>query len=194
MEAPCDAGRATYTPGYLAMIFLGCTEYLAPVTRTGSGCAFCGAAGSLVDSCVVEDKWSRAFGGAPVVALDHGWYTSATGERVPAAALREVAEETGFGAGAIEAFYDLDQVAPFYDEGSDAVVVSAIFAVRVRPEAEPVLSREHDAHRWVTPDEALRLAIWPSYAESIRRIREQLLDTELAPWFEMTLAGERKAR
>ena len=116
------------------------------------------------------------------------------GERVPDAALREVAEETGFGAGAIEAFYDLDQVAPFYDEGSDAVVVSAIFAVRVRPEADPVLSHEHDAHRWVTPDEALRLAIWPSYAESIRRIREQLLDTELAPWFEMTLAGERKAR
>ena len=84
MEAPCDAGRATYTPGYLAMIFLGPAEYLAPVTRTGSGCAFCGAAGSLVDSCVVEDKWSRAFGGDPVVALDHGWYTSAAGERVPA--------------------------------------------------------------------------------------------------------------
>lgn len=51
---------------------------------TGSGCAFCGAAGQLVDSCVLEDKWSRAFGGDPVVALDHGWYTSATGERIPA--------------------------------------------------------------------------------------------------------------
>lgn len=59
-------------------------EYGAAVTRTGSGCAFCGAAGSLVDSCVVEDKWSRAFGGDPVVALDHGWYTDAAGERVPA--------------------------------------------------------------------------------------------------------------
>jgi len=116
------------------------------------------------------------------------------GERVPAAALREVAEETGLGAEAIEGFYDLDQVASFYDEGSDAVVVSAIFAVRIRPESEPVLSHEHDAHRWATPDEALRLAIWPSYAESIRRIREQLLDPELAPWFEMTLAGERRAR
>jgi hypothetical protein len=33
---------------------------------------------------VVEDKWSRSFGGDPVVALDHGWYTDATGERVPA--------------------------------------------------------------------------------------------------------------
>ena len=59
-------------------------EYGAAVSVTGSGCAFCGAAGSLVDSCVLEDKWSRAFGGDPVVALDHGWYTSTTGERVPA--------------------------------------------------------------------------------------------------------------
>ena len=46
--------------------------------------------------------------------------------------MREVREETGLGPGEIEAFYDLDQVAPFYDEGSDAVVVSAIFAARVR--------------------------------------------------------------
>ncbi len=56
------------------------------------------------------------------------------GERVPAAAMREVEEETGLGAADIEAFYDLDQMAPFYDEGSDGVVVSAIFAVRVRSE------------------------------------------------------------
>ena len=116
------------------------------------------------------------------------------GERVPAAALREVAEETGLGDEAIEAFYDLDQVASFYDEGADGVVVSAIFAVRVRSDAEATLSREHNAFRWLPPAEALRLVIWPSYAESIRRIREQLLDPELAPWFELTRAGERKAR
>ena len=59
-------------------------RYGAAVSATGSGCAFCGAAGQLVDTCVLEDKWSRAFGGDPVVALDHGWYTSTTGERVAA--------------------------------------------------------------------------------------------------------------
>ena len=59
-------------------------RYGAAVSVTGSGCAFCGAAGQLVDSRVLEDKWSRSFGGDPVVALDHGWYTSASGERVPA--------------------------------------------------------------------------------------------------------------
>ena len=116
------------------------------------------------------------------------------GERVPAAALREVREETGLASDAIEAFYDLDQVAPFYDEGVDGVVVSAIFAVRVRADAEPTLSNEHDAYRWATPAEALRLAIWPSYAESIRRVGEQLLDPEVAPWFELRLSGERIRR
>src|SRR5512146_3408519 len=70
------------------------------------------------------------------------------GERVPEAALREVAEETGFTGVAIEAFYDLDQVAPFYDEGADAVVVSAIFAFRVRPDAKPAVSWQHDGMRW----------------------------------------------
>lgn len=48
------------------------------------GCAFCGASGQLVDTCVLDDKWSRSFGGEPVVALDHGWYTSPRGERVVA--------------------------------------------------------------------------------------------------------------
>src|SRR5574340_1032134 len=106
------------------------------------------------------------------------------GERVPLAALRELGEETGFGPEAIEAFYDLDQVAPFYDEGVDGVVVSAIFAVRVRPDAEPVLSDEHDSFRWAAAEEAPRLAIWPSYAESIARIRARLLDPGAAGWFE----------
>ena len=116
------------------------------------------------------------------------------GERIPQAAMREVLEETGLGPGEIEAFYDLDQVAPFYDEGSDAVVVSAIFAARARPDAEPRPSWEHDGMRWVSADEAPRLAIWPSYAESVRRVRELLLDPALEPWFRLDERGSRVAR
>ena len=116
------------------------------------------------------------------------------GERVPAAAMREVLEETGLGPDAIESFYDLDQVAPFYDDGSDSVVVSAIFAARVRPSAEARPSDEHDGMRWVPVDEAARLTVWPSYADSIRRVREQLLDPELAPWFALDADGSRIAR
>ena len=116
------------------------------------------------------------------------------GETVPEAAMREVREETGLGAEEIEAFYDLDQVAPFFDEGPDAIVVSAIFAARARPEAVPEASREHDGLRWVPAEEAPRLAIWPSYAESIRRVREVLLDPALEPWFRLDSGGYRIAR
>ena len=116
------------------------------------------------------------------------------GEFVPAAAMREVREETGLGPDEIEAFYDLDQVAPFYDEGTDAVVVSAIFAARVRPDAEARESWEHDGLRWVPAEEAPRLAIWPSYADSIRRVRDLLLDPDLEPWFRLDAGGRRMAR
>jgi dATP pyrophosphohydrolase len=116
------------------------------------------------------------------------------GERVPLAALREVHEEIGFGPGAIEAFYDLDQVTQFYDEGSDAIVAGAIFAMRVEPGAEPALSHEHDAHRWVGRDEAVRLAVWPTYRETIDRITGALLDPDAEPWFRLDLEGRRLAR
>ncbi|HYO42269.1 MAG TPA: NUDIX domain-containing protein [Candidatus Limnocylindrales bacterium] len=116
------------------------------------------------------------------------------GELVPAAAMREVREETGLGPDEIEAFYDLDQVAPFYDEGTDAVVVSAIFAARVRPDAEAHESWEHDGLRWVPAADAPGLAIWPSYGESVRRVREMLLDASLEPWFRLDPDGRRIAR
>jgi dihydroneopterin triphosphate diphosphatase len=116
------------------------------------------------------------------------------GETVPQAAMREVREETSLGPDDIEAFYDLDQVAPFFDEGPDAVVVSAIFAARVRPDAEPRASHEHDGTRWVAADEAPALAIWPSYAESVRRVQTLLLDPALEPWFRLDGKGRRIAR
>jgi 8-oxo-dGTP pyrophosphatase MutT (NUDIX family) len=116
------------------------------------------------------------------------------GERIPAAAMREVLEETGLGPAEIEAFYDLDQVAPFYDEGADAVVVSAIFGARIRPDAEARESWEHDGLRWVPAADAPALAIWPSYRESVRRVREQLLDPALERWFRLDAAGRRIAR
>jgi hypothetical protein len=59
---------------------------------------------------------------------------------------------------------------------------------------EPVLSHEHDAMVWATPDEALQAAVWPAYRESIRRIAENLLDPARSVWFELTLDGERIRR
>jgi 8-oxo-dGTP pyrophosphatase MutT (NUDIX family) len=113
------------------------------------------------------------------------------GERVALGALREVHEETGFDASTIEAFYDLDQVNQFHEPSVDAVLSSVIFAVRVRADAEPTLSNEHDGARWVPLGAAYEEAVWPGYRESIARIRDHLLDRSRASWFELTLEGGR---
>ncbi len=117
-----------------------------------------------------------------------------TGESVAAGALRELREETGFGALEIVGFYDLDQVNQFHEPSVEAILSSAVFAVRVGSVAEAVLSHEHDAGRWVSAQEALRLAVWPAYRESIGRIVDNLLDPERAIWFELTIAGARARR
>lgn len=114
-------------------------------------------------------------------------------ERVALAALREVEEETAFGPDAIEAFFDLDLVNQFHEPSVDAVVLSAVFAARVRPGVEPVLSHEHTAFRWLPLDEAWREVIWPGYRDAIERIRDHLLDPDRAAWFRLGLDGRRLA-
>jgi 8-oxo-dGTP pyrophosphatase MutT (NUDIX family) len=113
------------------------------------------------------------------------------GETVAAGALRELGEETGFGADQIAGFFDLDQVNQFHEPSAGGVVSAVVFAVRVPAGAEPLLSHEHDSMRWVSPDEALRIVIWPAYRESIRRIVENLLEPARAVWFELTPDGQR---
>ena len=43
-------------------------------------------------------------------------------------------------------------------------------------------------------DEAHREVIWPGYRAAIERIRDDLSDPERAPWFELTLEGDRRPR
>jgi 8-oxo-dGTP pyrophosphatase MutT (NUDIX family) len=113
------------------------------------------------------------------------------GETATAAALRELGEETGFGPDRIAGFYHLDQVNQFHEPSFGGIATVVVFAARVSPGAEPLLSGEHDAMRWVSPAEALDLAVWPAYRESIRRIVDNLTDPGRAAWFELTLAGDR---
>jgi 8-oxo-dGTP pyrophosphatase MutT (NUDIX family) len=116
------------------------------------------------------------------------------GDRVAPGALRELMEETGFGAGEIEAFYDLDLVNQFHEPSFDAIVTAAVFAVRVRNGVDPTLSHEHDEARWVGVDDARAEVIWPGYRTAIERIRDDLVDTDRAAWFELTLEGDRRPR
>lgn len=112
-------------------------------------------------------------------------------ERVAIGALREVAEETGYGPDSIEALYDLDLVNQFHEPSVDAVLFSAVFAVRVRGGVEPVLSPEHTAFRWLGLEEASRAVVWPGYRDAIERIRDYLLDRDKEPWFRLDLDGGR---
>ena len=115
-------------------------------------------------------------------------------ERVPAAALREVAEETGLAGADVEAFYDLDQVGAFYAEDPDAIVTSVIFAVRVGPAAVPQLSNEHVEYEWVAQAEAERRSIWPPYRDALELIERLVADQDLARWFALDRDGRRLAK
>jgi 8-oxo-dGTP pyrophosphatase MutT (NUDIX family) len=113
------------------------------------------------------------------------------GERITAGALRELAEETGFGPNEIEAFYDLDLVNQFHEPSVDGIVTAAVFAVRLHSDAEPRLSSEHDGSHWHALEEAREQVIWPGYRTAIERIRDDLSDPDRAVWFQLTLAGDR---
>ena len=113
-----------------------------------------------------------------------------TGERVALGALRE---ETGFGPGDIEGFFDLDLVNQFHEPSVDAVMLSAVFAVRVRANVEPVLSHEHTAFRWLALDEAWQEVVWPGYRWALERIRDHLQTADRAAWFRLGLDGHRIA-
>ena len=111
------------------------------------------------------------------------------GERVVDGALRELREETGFERPVVDAFFDLDLVNQFHYSGADAILTAAVFAARVCQGAEPILSHEHDAARWLPLEAALAEVIWPGYREAIRRIGENLLDPARARWFEIAPDG-----
>ncbi len=113
------------------------------------------------------------------------------GERVTAGALRELLEETGFAGDTVEAFYDLDLVNQFHWSPLDAIVSVAVFAVRVGATAEPVLSVEHDACRWLTMIDAFEAVVWPGYRAALGVIASCLLDEAREPWFRLRPDGSR---
>lgn len=80
------------------------------------------------------------------------------GESPAAAALRELAEETGLAA---ERLYNLSRVESFYLHRTDEVVLIPVFCARVPAGAEVRVSGEHDASAWLPPSQASERFAWP---------------------------------
>ena len=87
------------------------------------------------------------------------------GERPEDAAVRELREETGL---ACERLYNVT-VHAFYLHQTTTIQVAVVFAAFVDPDAEAVtLGEEHDAHEWLTVDEAAERFFWPSERRILR--------------------------
>jgi lipoyl(octanoyl) transferase len=103
------------------------------------------------------------------------------GESPLAAAARELFEETGFSP-RLEEIRELDYTHAFALDpaltGQDSLAPifcrETAYALRVEPSAEPVLSPEHDAHRWVSLEDALPLLPFAGLKKAARRAVEML--------------------
>jgi dATP pyrophosphohydrolase len=88
------------------------------------------------------------------------------GETPVQAALRELAEETGFSAMQL---YNLSPVEFFYSHRNNYVALIPAFAVFVEGK-EPVLSREHDDWAWLPLPVAKDRVSWPRLRAGIDAI------------------------
>jgi len=107
------------------------------------------------------------------------------GEPILDAALREVAEEAGLSGEDLEAVLETDIVNTFHEVKLDALLVEAVFAARVRPGAVVRLSGEHDDARWLSPDAARELVVWPAYLRAIEFLEWLVAKPELESTFRL---------
>jgi type II secretory ATPase GspE/PulE/Tfp pilus assembly ATPase PilB-like protein/8-oxo-dGTP pyrophosphatase MutT (NUDIX family) len=92
------------------------------------------------------------------------------GEEPEDAAIREVHEESGL---AVDRLYVV-RVQPFYLRKVRAVEMAIVFAAFVDEPADVTIGNEHDAHAWLTVDDAIARYGFPGERASLREIVELL--------------------
>ena len=93
-------------------------------------------------------------------------------ERMLAAAMREVREETGF---APKRWWALETLTVYLDAENDMIVPLPLFAAEVDARANVKLSREHDAAKWVTLAAAKRGVLWESQRRGFDAVKREVL-------------------
>ena len=93
-------------------------------------------------------------------------------ERMLAASVREVREETGFTPAR---WWALETPTLFFDATTDILLALPLFAAEVEARARVKLSPEHDAAVWVGIAEAKRRVLWEAQRRGLEAVRREVL-------------------
>lgn len=94
------------------------------------------------------------------------------GERLLAAAAREVKEETGLRP---RRWWALETPTVFYDLTSDRLLALPVFAAEIGASDRVRLSEEHDDWAFLSPAAAARRWLWNTQRTAMRQVREEIV-------------------
>lgn len=94
------------------------------------------------------------------------------GEKAYQTALREIKEETNL---VPEKLWIAPNINSFYSPDDEYISLIPVFAAKVNPDSEVVISSEHSEFKWVNKDEAKNLLAWEGQRKSVDVIAEYFI-------------------
>lgn len=92
-------------------------------------------------------------------------------ENAVKAVLREVYEETKLKPLRL---WILPVINTYYVLTRDTINLSPMFAVEVSTESEPIISKEHQAYKWLSYQDAKKYLIWQSHRTALKYLNDYL--------------------